>query len=378
MAVPTPLCSTPGSPSPVPAASGKPLIGVLTGRSHFPPPFWLMRQAGRYLPEYRAVRAEAGSFLDLCYNPALATEVTLQPIRRYGMDAAILFSDILVVPHALGQALTYVEGEGPRLGPLPSLGSLTAAAAGSSIAQHLQPVYETVGRVRAALPPATALIGFAGAPWTVACYMVSGGADRDWATVRRHAYRAPAELDLLVEVLVAATAEYLIRQVEAGAEVIQLFDTWAGVLAEAPFHRLVIAPTRRIVDRLKARYPEVPVIGFPRGAGLMAEAYAQGTGVDGIGLDWTVPAAWAAAHLQPRWAVQGNLDPILLEAGGPALEETVDRLLATLGGGRYVFNLGHGILPGTPPEHVAALAARLRGAARPGVVIPNSGACRPS
>ncbi|MGK9233013.1 uroporphyrinogen decarboxylase [Inquilinus limosus] len=338
----------------------KPFLRTLAGETLARPPVWLMRQAGRYLPEYRAARARAGSFLDLCYNPELAAEVTLQPIRRYGFDAAILFSDILVVPHALGQALDYVEGEGPKLEPVTE-----AAAVGRLSADRLHevlgPVYETVGRVAAALPPETALIGFAGSPWTVATYMVEGGGSKEYAAVKRLAYGEPETFARLIDLLVEATSAYLLRQIEAGAEAVQLFDSWAGVLPEGEFERWVVAPTRRIVEAVRAGAPGVPVIGFPRGAGLLTERYLAGTGVDAVGLDTTVPPGWAARALQPKAAVQGNLDPVFLLTGGAPMLRAADAIVDALGRGPFVFNLGHGVLQKTPPEHVAALVRHLRG-----------------
>ncbi len=337
----------------------KPLLRALSGQAQPRPPVWLMRQAGRYLPEYHATRARAGSFLGLCYNPELAAEVTLQPIRRYGLDAAILFSDILVVPHALGQALDYVEGEGPKLEPVTDAAGIARLSAGR-LHEVLGPVYETVGRVAAALPPETALIGFAGAPWTVATYMVEGGGSKEYAAVKRLAYGKPETFARLVDLLVEATAAYLLRQIQAGADAVQLFDSWAGVLPEAEFERWVIAPTKRIIEAARSGAPGVPVIGFPRGAGLLYERYLAGTGVDAVGLDTTVPPGWAARALQPKAAVQGNLDPVLLLTGGEAMIRAADAIVAALGRGPFVFNLGHGVLQKTPPEHVAALVRHLR------------------
>jgi len=338
----------------------KPLLGALAGKALARPPVWLMRQAGRYLPEYRAVRARAGSFLDLCYNPELAAEVTLQPIRRYGLDAAILFSDILVVPHALGQALDYVEGEGPKLEPVTDAAGIARLSA-RRLHEVLGPVYETVGRVAAALPPETALIGFAGAPWTVATYMVEGGGSKEFGVVKRLAYGEPETFARLVDLLVEATGAYLLRQIQAGAEAVQLFDSWAGVLPPAEFERWVIEPTRRIVGAVRAAAPKVPVISFPRGAGLLYERYLAGTGVDAVGLDGSVSPGWAAQALQPRAAVQGNLDPVFLVTGGEPMIRAADAIVDALGGGPFVFNLGHGVHQRTPPEHVAALIRHLRG-----------------
>jgi len=291
-------------------------------------------------------------------TPALAAEVTLQPVRRYAMDGAILFSDILMLPHALGQRLTFREGEGPVLEPIED----HTGIAGLDLAQvmpRLEPVLETVRRVSAALGAQTAMIGFAGSPWTVATYMVEGGVSRDFRRVKSWAYRDAQGFDALIEVLVQGTIEYLAGQIEAGADLVQLFDSWAGILPEAAFARWVIAPTQRIVVTLKRRFPRCPVIGFPRSAGFLYERYVLETGVDGIGLDTVVPAGYARERLQPLATVQGNLDPVLLIAGGAALEDAVSELRRTLGGGPYVFNLGHGVLPESPPENVAALARLL-------------------
>ena len=340
----------------------KVLLRVLRGASLSPPPVWLMRQAGRYLPEYRELRARAKDFLALCYSPALAAEITLQPIRRFGFDAAILFSDILVVPDALGQRVAFREGEGPVLGALED-GAGLAKLSLVKLGDRLGPVYETVERVRAALPEEVALIGFAGAPWTVASYMVEGGSSKDFAAAKGWAYRNPAEFDTLIELLVEATVQYLEGQVAAGVDCVQLFDTWAGVLPAELYHRLCIRPSAAIVSRLKSRYPDLPVIGFPRASGLNYERFAQATGVDGLGLDAGVPLELARATLQPICAVQGNLDPLALVAGGAALSAGVERILAGLGEGPLIFNLGHGIVPSTPPENVAALVSAVRGGA---------------
>jgi uroporphyrinogen decarboxylase len=344
---------------PAPTPTGKPLLRALRGEPLERPPFWLMRQAGRYLPEYREVRRRAGSFLAMCYAPELAAEVTLQPIRRFGMDAAILFSDILVVPHGLGQHLEFREGEGPVLQPVRSVADV-AALPSADFAQRVAPVYETIDRLRGLLPAETALIGFAGAPWTVATYMVEGGSSRDFTRAKGWAFRDPEGFGVLIDRLVEATIEYLGEQVAAGAEAVQLFDTWAGVLPEAQFRRWVVEPTRRIVAALKRRHPAVPVIGFPRGAGLMYRTYFAETGVDALGLDTTVPCSVARKTLQPMGAVQGNLDPLLLVAGGAAMEAAVAETREAFAGGPFVFNLGHGIVPETPVEHVARLAELLR------------------
>ena len=335
----------------------KPFLRVLSGERVDPTPVWLMRQAGRYLPEYRAVRAEAGSFLDLCYDPTRATEVTLQPIRRFGFDAAILFSDILVTPHALGQQLWFEEGEGPRLAPPlkeAALATLTPAP------ERLAPIYETVRRIKAALPPETAFIGFAGSPWTIATYMVEGRGSRDQASARLMAYAEPDRFADLIDRIVAITVDYLDQQVRAGVEVVQLFDSWAGTLSPAQFRQWVIAPTRRIVAALRARHPGLPIIGFPKGAGAKLIAYAAETGVSAVGLDETVDPVWANMALPKGLPVQGNLDPLALKAGGAALDAAVDAIRAALADRPHVFNLGHGILPDVPVAHVERLMARLR------------------
>ncbi len=336
------------------------MLRVLAGEVVSPPPFWLMRQAGRYLPEYRKIRDQAGGFLDLCYSPDKAVEVTLQPIRHFGMDAAILFADILVIPDALGQDLRFAVGEGPLLDPIrdqAALGRLNP----DFIDQKLDPIYETVSRLRSDLPGETTLIGFAGAPWTVATYMVEGKGSRDFTETKLWAYRDPDGFAKLIVILVEATIHYLRRQIDAGAEVIQIFDTWAGVLPAPEFGRWCIEPTAQIVAALKESHAEVPVIGFPRGAGLALHRYVAGTGVDAVSLDTGIPTEWAAKTLQPRIPVQGNLDPIMLVAGGEALDRAARQVLESLAAGPFVFNLGHGIIPETPPEHVAQLARIIRG-----------------
>ena len=318
-----------------------------------------MRQAGRYLPEYRAVRAEAGGMLDLCLNPALATEVTLQPIRRYGFDAAILFSDLPLLCWALGQELRYEEGEGPLLAPIRDAGAL-ARLDPARVGDAVAPVLDAVGRIRAALPADCALIGFAGSPWTVACYMVEGRGSKEFAAARTMAYSDPALFARLIDLLVEQTTLYLSRQVQAGADVAMLFDSWAGVLPAAQFRRFVIEPTRRIVQGLRTRHPGLPVIGFPRLAGSLLPEYAAVTGVQGVGVDTAVDPAVAAASVPRAIAVQGNLDPLALVAGGDAMADGVRTVLSAWRGRPAIFNLGHGIVPGTPPEHVAALVETVR------------------
>ena len=338
---------------------GKRMLRALKGERLDKPPFWLMRQAGRYLPEYREIRSQAGGFLDLCFSPKLACEVTLQPIRRYGMDAAILFSDILIVPYGLGQGVAFKEGEGPVLDPVRNASDLSRLSL-DGFHERVAPVYETVSRIAEALPKETTLIGFAGSPWTVATYMAEGGGSKEFVAVKRWAYGDPEGFGQLIDLLVEATVSYLSRQVEAGAEVLQLFDSWAGALPEPGFRRWCIEPTIRIVAALKARHPDIPIIGFPRGAGTLYVPYATETGIDAVSLDTTVSVAWAAEALQSKLPVQGNLDPILLVAGGDALDREVERILSGFSGGAHIFNLGHGVTQTTPPETVERLAQRLR------------------
>jgi uroporphyrinogen decarboxylase len=339
------------------------MLRALRGEATERPPIWLMRQAGRYLPEYRTVRAGAGSFLDLCFNPDLAVEVSLQPIRRFGLDAAILFSDILVVPHGLGQAVGFSEGRGPILEPVRTNGELACLSLDGMV-DRLAPVYETVRRLRRSLPAGTALIGFAGAPWTVASYMVEGGSSRDFAMAKGWAYGDPAGFAALIDLLVEATVAHLLAQIEAGADIVQLFDSWAGALPAAALQAWSIEPCRRIVARLRARHPSVPVILFPRGVGPAYRAYRD-LGPAALGLDTGVPLDWAAAELRPAVVLQGNLDPVTLVVGGAALQEQGRAILERLGPDRLIVNLGHGVLPQTPPDHVAALVELVRGWRRP-------------
>jgi uroporphyrinogen decarboxylase len=336
----------------------KPLLRTLAGERLSSPPWWLMRQAGRYLPEYREVRAKAADFIELCLSPTLAAEVTMQPVRRYGMDAAILFSDILMLPYALGQKVTFLDGEGPVLEPIEDHNGLRQLDQ-NRVIPRLESVFETVQRVSAALGSQTALIGFAGSPWTVATYMVEGGASKDFRGVKSWAYRDPKGFGALIELLVEGTTDFLASQIEAGAEVVQLFDSWAGVLSEAGFERWVIGPTQRIVAKLKHRFPSCPVIGFPRSAGVLYQRYVAETGVEAIGLDTAVPTGFAKDVLQPLATIQGNLDPVLLTVGGSALEQAVTDLRRAFGRGPHIFNLGHGVLPQTPPENVEMLARLL-------------------
>jgi uroporphyrinogen decarboxylase len=329
------------------------LVDALEGRACPRPPIWLMRQAGRYLPEYRLLRQEAESFLDLCYTPELAVAITLQPVRRFGMDAAILFSDILVVPDALGCAVRFDEGVGPRLAPIRTQNDLRRLAL-DGFEDRLAPVYATVRELRERLAGETALIGFAGAPWTVAAYMVEGETSKDYARARTLAQREPALFGALVELLVEATTAHLLAQIEAGAQVVQLFDSWAGVLPEPEFVRWCQDPAARIVAALKVARPDVPVIAFPRGAGALYPGYQDAVAADGLGLDTTVPLTWARRAL-PEVCLQGNLDPIALLVGGRTMRAEAERIVAALAGSRFIFNLGHGVLPETDPASVAEL-----------------------
>jgi uroporphyrinogen decarboxylase len=337
----------------------KPLLTVLRGGNPGILPIWLMRQAGRYLPEYRELRAAKGGFLALVYDPEAAAEITLQPIRRFAFDGAILFSDILIVPYALGQDLQFTAGEGPRLSP-----PLVDAALESlrAVPERLRPIYQTVDNVSRSLPPETTFLGFAGSPWTVATYMVAGQGSKEQAEARRYAYRDPVAFAAIIDAVADMTVDYLSGQVEAGVEAVQLFDSWAGSLSPAQFEQWVIAPNARIVSAFKARHPDVPVIGFPKGAGGKLPAYARETGVDALGLDETVSPEWADASLPPDLPVQGNLDPLALIAGGEALESAVRRIIGAFDGRRpHVFNLGHGILQDTPIAHVERLLQLVRG-----------------
>jgi uroporphyrinogen decarboxylase len=335
------------------------MLRALSGEITERPPFWLMRQAGRYLPEYRATRAEAGNFLDLCYNPKLAEEVTLQPLRRYGMDAAILFADILLIPDALGQPLDYLEGEGPVLDPIRSAKDLSALNL-ENIHTTLEPVYETVSRLSSSIPSECTLIGFAGAPWTVATYMVEGRGSKDYVNIKKWMYGDPVGFSTLIDIIVDATIAYLLKQVEAGAEVVQIFDTWAGVLPDNEFRKWVLGPTKRIVEGLRRHHPDLPVIGFPKGVGGNIISFVEETGVTAVSLDTGTPLDWAARNVQTKIPVQGNLDPILLVQGGEAMENRIIEIINRMSTAPFIFNLGHGIIPQTPPEHVGALSKLIR------------------
>lgn len=335
--------------------SQKLLLRALSGEVLPRPPVWLMRQAGRYLPEYRAVRAGGGSFLDLCYSPELAAEVTLQPIRRFGFDASILFSDILVIPDALGQGVRFEENVGPILSPRIEKYSDLAILNTEKAVKRLAPVYETVRLLRKQLPSDVCLIGFAGAPWTVATYMIAGAGSRDQMAARLWAYRDPEGFAALINILVQVTAEYLIGQVRAGVEVLQIFDTWAGSLPEPEFRRWCIAPTKEIIRLVHQEFPDMPVIGFPKGAGPLYQDYSIETGVAGISVDPSMALKFVRDHLQSSVTVQGNLDPLLLVAGGAAMLREAERILSLMNNGPFIFNLGHGIVPETPPENVGEL-----------------------
>ena len=343
------------------AIVNKPILEVLQGQRQTIPPIWLMRQAGRYLPEYQAVRTGVPGFLDLCFNPELAAEVTLQPIRRFGFEAAILFSDILVIPHALGQKVEFAAGEGPLLEPIGERDPGALLHDGTELAA-LAPVYETVRRVKQNLPQEVALLGFCGAPWTVATYMIAGRGTPDQGPARLYAYRQPDRFARLMDILVEASAAYLIRQLQAGADAVQIFDTWAGVLPPEEFARWCIAPVRSIVERVRSEVPDAKIIGFPRGAGASLAPYLDRVAVDAVGLDWMIDKAFARDQIQKRKPVQGNLDPLVLLAGGAALDRAVDEVVEAFAAGPFIFNLGHGIVPQTPIAHVERMLKRVRGA----------------
>ena len=335
------------------------VLDVLKGEARFPPPIWMMRQAGRYLPEYRALRQRAGTFLDLCYTPDFAVEATLQPLRRFEFDAAILFSDILVVPHALGRDLAFEEGRGPVMTPMGA--EDVDVLTGSHFHLRLEPIYETLRRLRHDLPDGATLLGFCGAPWTLATYMIAGHGTPDQAPARLFAFRHPAAFGRLLDILAGHCADYLNRQIDSGADAVQIFDSWAGILDDDTFQAYCVEPVRGMVERVKAAHPTVPIIGFPKGAGSRYDTYRRQTGVDALGLDWTVPATQLTS-LQSGGAVQGNLDPLRLIAGGKALHDGIDTVLRAGSGGPLVFNLGHGIRPETPIDHVQLMIDRVRAA----------------
>ena len=337
----------------------KPLLATVLGERQERPPIWIMRQAGRYLPEYREIRTKAKNFLELCYTPDLATEVTLQPLRRFDLDAAILFSDILVIPDALGQSVRFEAGEGPLLEPVDAA-SIAGLGKERDALQHLGPVLETVRRLRATLAPDKTLIGFCGSPWTVATYMIGGRGSSDQAAARLFALRHPEAFAALLDVLVQTSIDYLVAQFEAGADVVQLFESWALNLDDATFTSHVIEPNRRIVAGVRARVPDAPIIGFPRGAAGNLARYAAETGVNALGLDYATPLDFAGKHLPTSLPVQGNLDPLRLVAGGAQLDARVDAIIAGFADRPHIFNLGHGIVPETPIEHVARLVERVK------------------
>ncbi len=337
----------------------RPFVEVLAGHRQPVPPVWMMRQAGRYLPEYREVRAKAGGFLDLCFTPEFAAEVTLQPIRRFNFDAAIIFSDILVIPYALGRSVRFEAGEGPRLDPLDTPDKVGALSSSGDLAK-LEPVFEALRRVRRELDSSIALIGFCGAPWTVATYMVAGQGTPDQAPARMMAYRHPDAFAKIIDVLVDNSVRYLLGQLDAGADVLQIFDTWAGVLPPREFQRWSVEPTRRIVEGVRAKVPRAKIIGFPRGAAALLPEYIAATGVDAVSIDWVAEPSLIRERVQTRVAVQGNLDPLALIAGGAALDRAVDDVLTNYASGRLIFNLGHGIQPETPIEHVEQMVRRVR------------------
>jgi uroporphyrinogen decarboxylase len=337
----------------------KPLRDVLDGRRQAVPPVWMMRQAGRYLPEYREVRKTAGSFLDLCFTPKLAAEVTLQPIRRFGFDAAILFSDILVIPYALGRSVRFVEGEGPQLDPLDDP-AVIAKLQTTIDDSKLAPVYEAISLVKPALSPDVTFLGFCGAPWTVATYMVAGHGTPDQAPARMFAYRHPEAFGRLIDILADASVQYLVRQLQAGVDAVQIFDTWAGVLPPDEFERWCVAPTKRIVESVRTAIPDARIIGFPRGAATGLKRYVEQVPVNAVGLDWMIDLNFARDAIQSQRPVQGNLDPLVLRAGGAALDRGVERILAAFSSGPFIFNLGHGILPDTPIAHVECMLRRIR------------------
>ena len=337
----------------------KPFLEVLSGRKQTVPPIWMMRQAGRYLPEYRQLRAKAGSFLDLCFTPEYAAEVTLQPIRRFGFDAAIIFSDILVIPHALGRSVRFEVGEGPRLDPLDTPEKVATLATQADFTK-LEPVFEALRSVKRELDAKTALIGFCGAPWTVGTYMVAGQGTPDQAPARMLAYRHPEAFEKIIDALVDNSIPYLVGQLKAGADAVQIFDTWAGVLPPREFARWTIEPTRRIVEGVRKQIPDAKIIGFPRGAGALLPGYVEATAVNGVSIDWATEPSLIRERVQNRVAVQGNLDPLALIAGGAALDRAIDDVLDNYAGGRLIFNLGHGILPETPIAHVEQMVKRVR------------------
>ena len=341
---------------------GKLIVNTLNGQIESPPPIWLMRQAGRHLPEYMELRSKSGSFLDFCYNPDLCVEATLQPIKRYGLDAAILFSDILVIPDALGQQVTFVPGKGPMLKPISNINDIDKLNI-NNFSENLSPIYKSIEQLMVQLSSFSsnpALIGFAGAPWTVATYMVEGGSSKDYYKTKKWAYEYPSEFRRLINILVDATSEHLINQIKSGAEVIQIFDSWAGILSSFQFDQWVIEPTKEIISRIKMRYPETPIIGFPRGAGVLYEKFVELTNVDAVSLDSTMSLSWAISHFKKDVVIQGNLDNLSLLIGGDLMETEINNILSCISNKSFIFNLGHGVLPGTPISHVERLIEIVR------------------
>jgi uroporphyrinogen decarboxylase len=338
----------------------KPIVRVLQSERQSVPPIWLMRQAGRYLPEYRAIRQKTESFFDLCFTPELAAEVTLQPVRRFAFDAAILFSDILVIPHALGQRVSFEQADGPRLDALKEPGALGQLRREVDQAV-LAPVYETIERVKIMLPVEVALLGFCGAPWTLATYMIAGMGTPDQLPARTFAYRHPDAFATLIDLLVDASASHLIRQLHAGVDAVQIFDTWAGILPPDGFDSYCVEPCARIVAKVRKEIPTAKIIGFPRGAGTYLKKYAAASGVDAVGLDWMIDIDFARDEIQSRRPIQGNLDPLALLVGGRTLDAAIDRIIDAFGAGPFIFNLGHGVLPDTPLAHVEHMVSRVRG-----------------
>lgn len=336
------------------------LLQSVLGQKFDVPPMWIMRQAGRYLPEYREVRASTKGFLDLCYTPEKAIEVTLQPLRRFDLDAAILFSDILVIPDALGQSVQFQPGEGPLLAPIQGMEDLKSLSV-ENVLNHLQPVLETVAGLRAKIEDDKTLIGFCGAPWTVATYMIGGKGSPDQAVARLFALQQPEAFAHLMDMLVEASAKYLIAQFKAGADVVQIFESWALNLDEVAFENYVIAPTVKLIEKVRAEIPNAPIIGFPRGAAANVPTYIAQTGVNAVGIDYAMPLHYAKAHIAPLATVQGNLDPLRLVAGGDQMNRAVDAILEAFADVPHIFNLGHGIVPQTPIEHVTQLVRRVKG-----------------
>ena len=346
-----------------PSKQSKLLIKVLNGNKQKQTPIWLMRQAGRHLPEYKKLRLQSENFLDFCYSPKLCVEATIQPIKRYNLDAAILFSDILVIPDALGQQVDFVSGKGPVLKSITTVADIKKLN-GGNVLQYLSPVYEAIEKIIEELKIFSfdpSLIGFAGAPWTVATYMVEGGSSKDYQTTRKWAYESPEEFGQLIDLLVDVTSQHLIQQIKSGVEVVQIFDSWAGILPPSQFNRWVVKPTIEIVKRIKSKFPKVPIIGFPRGAGLLYKTFVDQTGVDAVSLDAAVPLAWATKNLKENVVIQGNLDSLALLIGGRFMENEVANILSALSDQPFIFNLGHGVLPDTPISHVEKLINLVRG-----------------